>query len=107
MHRVSESKYRRDLGACRSRAEPQERAARAAANQAQAGAALSAIGSVIGAIPGSNFRQARALGSTSNALQDVGDAHAAQGAANSDAALGDYILVVNTCLARRGYALLR
>lgn len=107
MHRVNETKYRRDLDVCRSQAAPQERVARAAAKQAQSGAALSMIGGVLGSIPGSSYRQSQSLGSASGLLQNVGDAQAAQGAVTGDVALNDYALVVNTCLRHRGYALLR
>jgi hypothetical protein len=49
MDRVNPARYNRDLAFCRSRAAPQEQAARAAAQQAQTGAAISAVGGLIGA----------------------------------------------------------
>ena len=106
-HGVKESKYERDLAQCRAQAAPQEKVARAAAQQAQTGAALSAVGSVLDVIPANTFKQAQALGATSAVLQTVGDANAVQGTVTAESALADYALVVNTCLRHRNYVLLR
>ena len=107
MNRVKETKYRLDIASCRAQAAPQERVARAAAQQAEVGAMISLAGGVLGAVGGPNIQQARALQSTSKALRGLGNSAAGQGAATTDVALSDYILVVNTCLRHKGYVLLR
>jgi len=107
MHKKSKPKFEKDHAECRLQAEPQERAARAAMAQAQSGAAIQAAGIVASVIPVSSFRQAANLARASNAAQDVGGAVAQAGAANNANATADYALVVNNCLSRRGYLLLR
>jgi hypothetical protein len=107
MHRKSPAKYARDHAECRRQAEPQERAARAAATQQQTGAVLEAAGTLVDLLPVSSFRQARQMAHVRNAAQGVGAAAQDAGAAKGADATEAYALVVNTCLQHRGYVLLR
>lgn len=116
-----EAKYQKDLAFCRSRAAPQEGAARAGAQQAEAGeqqisagSALSVLGGVVSSMPVGNLGAARGLwaggnaaGATGSAVAAQGAATASQGAARAGMAAQDYALVINACLQRRGYVLLR
>jgi len=116
-----EKKYRKDLAFCRDRAAPQEGAARAGAQQAgegeqqmAAGSALATLGGVVSSLPAGNLGAARGLwaggnaaGAAGSAVASQGAANAAQGSARAGMASEDYALVVNSCLRRRGYVLLR
>lgn len=116
-----EKKYAKDLAFCRDRAAPQESGARtgqaqaaAGAQQATAGAALSAAANVARYAPGLGLGAATGLFTGTGAADAAGAAigasgaaQSAQGAAAADAAAQDYVLVVNRCLERRGYVLLR
>lgn len=116
-----EKKYQKDLAFCRNRAAPQADAAHAGAAQAQAGAeqmqagaALSAAGDVARFMPVPGLGAAQGLWAGGTAANAVGGAMGAQGAATgvqgavgAEMAAQDYALVVNRCLQRRGYVLLR
>lgn len=116
-----EKKYARDLAFCQSRAAPQESAARAGAAEAQAGAQQAAAGSAIAAagniaryVPVPGLGAANGLwagGSAANVAGNIagasGAAQGAQGAATAEMAASDYRLVIDRCLERRGYVLLR
>lgn len=102
-----EPKYAKDLAFCRNRAAPQEQAARAGAQQAAGGAALATAGTIARYIPVPGFGAAQGLWAGGSAAEAAGAAAGAQGAAVADQATQDYILVINACLARRGYVLLR
>lgn len=107
MHKKSKEKYTKDHADCRKQAEPQERAARAAMAQQQTGAALQVAGSLVSMIPSNNFRHASNVATTSALMQDVGAGTQAAGEARGVGATADYALVVDTCMAHRGYKLLR
>jgi hypothetical protein len=107
MHRKSTAKYANDHSECRRQAEPQERAARAAATQQQTGAALQVAGTLVDFLPVSGFKQARQMATVRNAAQDIGGVAQDAGAAKGADATEAYALVVNTCLQHRGYVLLR
>jgi hypothetical protein len=89
------------------RKSPQKRAARDAMAQQQAGQAIAVAGALAGFIPVRGFNQAVNVANASNAAQDLGGNIAAGGAARGANATEDYALVVNNCLSRRGYILLR
>lgn len=103
----NQARYSRDHDACRRVAAPQERAAREAMQRAQAGAAIQVAGAMAGFIPGSSFRSAVNIARASEAAQTIGGGVAAGGAQSAEMATQDYALVVNNCLSRRGYILLR
>ncbi len=107
MHNKSQAKFERDHAECRLRAEPQERAARDAMAQQQAGTAIAVAGALSGFIPVRGFGQAVNASRAGGAAQDLGGNIAAGGAERNAAATDDYALVVNNCLSRRGYTLLR
>lgn len=116
-----EKKYAKDLAFCRNRAAPQEGAARAGAaqaaagaEQATAGAALATAGSIARYVPVPGIGAANGLWAGGGAAEAAGAmigaqgaAAGAQGAAGADMAAYDYRLVVDRCLERRGYVLLR
>jgi hypothetical protein len=102
-----EAKYAKDLAFCRRRAAPQEAAARAGAQQATGGAALATAGTIARFMPVPGLGAAQGLWAGGSAAEAVGAAAGADGAAAADQATQDYILVINSCLARRGYVLLR
>lgn len=102
-----EAKYAKDLAFCRNRALPQERAARAGASQAAGGAALATAGNIARYVPVPGWGAAQGLWAGGSAAEAVGSAAAGQGAATAEQAMQDYFLVVNACLERRGYLLLR
>ncbi|WP_424363200.1 hypothetical protein [Methylocystis parvus] len=116
-----EKKYAKDLAFCQNRAAPQESAARAGAAQAQAGAqqaaagaALAAAGSVARYMPVPGLGAANGLWAGGSAADVAGNmvgasgaAQGAQGAATAEMAASDYRLVIDRCLERRGYVLLR
>ncbi|MFO1136476.1 MAG: hypothetical protein U1E30_14965 [Rhodoblastus sp.] len=115
------AKYQKDLAFCRKRAAPHAEKAAAhaqAANeggqQVAAGAALSAAGSIVSALPIPGFTAARNVWAGGAAADAVGGAVSAGGAAKqaqagaaAGAAAGDYQLVVDSCLIKRGYRFLR
>lgn len=115
------AKYERDLAYCRNRAAPHAAAANEGArqaaegaSQASAGAALSAVGNAARFMPVPGLGAANGLWAGGTAADIAGGAIGAQGAAASaegayaaDAAAGDYALVVDACLRRRGYKMLR
>lgn len=115
------AKYQKDLAYCRKRAAPHaERAAAHAqaanegAQQAAAGAAISTAGNIVAALPIPGFTAARNVWAGGTAADAVGGAVAAGGAARSaeagaaaGAAAGDYQLVIDSCLIKRGYRFLR
>jgi hypothetical protein len=103
----SRERYARDHAACREMAEPQERVAREAMQREQAGAALQVAGAMAGFLPVGSFRAAQNVATASSIAQDVGANVQAGGAATAASAREDYALVVNNCLSRRGYYLLR
>ncbi len=107
MHRRSNVKFARDHAECRLQAAPQERAARDAMAQQQAGAAIAVAGAMASFLPVRGFNQAVNVGLASDAAQDIGGNIAAGGAAAGENATDDYALIVNNCLSRRGYRLLR
>ena len=94
MHRKSQAKFDRDHAECRQLAAPQERAARDGMAQQQAGQAIAVAGALAGFIPVRGFNQAV-------------NAARAGGAARGASATEDYALVVNNCMSRRNYVLLR
>ena len=115
------AKYRKDLAFCRNRAAPHAAAAAAhgqaaqeGASQAVAGSVLSAAGSIATSLPIPGFSAARNVFHGGTAAEAVGDAiggggaakAAAAGAAANDA-VATYQLVIDRCLSRRGYVLLR
>jgi hypothetical protein len=102
-----ESKYAKDLAFCRNRAAPQERAARAGAQQATGGAALATAGNIARFMPVPGLGAAQGLWAGGSAAEAAGAAAGAEGAAAAGQATQDYILVINACLQRRGYVLLR
>ncbi|WP_442756529.1 hypothetical protein ACNHKD_07940 [Methylocystis sp. JAN1] len=116
-----EKKYAKDLAFCQNRAAPQENAARAGAAQAQAGAqqatagaAIAAAGNIARYMPVPGLGAANGLwagGSAADAAGNLvgasGAAQGAQGAATAEMAASDYRLVIDRCLERRGYVLLR
>ncbi|WP_051134106.1 hypothetical protein [Methylocystis sp. ATCC 49242] len=116
-----EKKYEKDLTFCRNRAAPQENAARAGAaeaaagaQQATAGAALATAGNIARYVPVPGLGAANGLWAGGGAAEAAGAAIGSQGAAASaqaaagaDMAASDYRLVVDRCLQRRGYVLLR
>ncbi|CAN2535237.1 MAG TPA: hypothetical protein VIF40_00770 [Methylosinus sp.] len=102
-----EVKFAKDLAFCRNRALPQERAARAGAAQAAGGAALATAGNIARYVPVPGWGAAQGLWAGGSAAEAVGSAAAGQGAMSADQAMQDYVLVVNACLERRGYLLLR
>lgn len=102
-----EAKYAKDLAFCRNRAAPQERAVRAGAGQAAGGSALATAGNIARSLPVPGFNTAQGLWMGGSAAEAVGSAAAEQGAATAEQAMNDYVLVINSCLARRGYVLLR
>jgi len=103
----SQARYERTHFTCRKVAAPQERAAREAMQRAQAGAAIQVVGAMAGFIPGSSLRSAVNIARASEAAQTIGGGVAAGGAQSAEASTQDYALVVNNCLSRRGYFLLR
>jgi hypothetical protein len=107
MHRVDRTKYNRDLASCREQAAPQEKAARAAAQQQANGVALQTMGTMASFLPVVGWQAQRAVNVASNTAIDVGNAASANGAVTGANATADYALVVNTCLTHRGYRLLR
>ncbi len=107
LHNRSQARFDRDHAECRLRAEPQERAARDAMAQQQAGTAIAVAGALSGFIPVRGFGQAVNASRAGGAAQDLGGNIAAGGAERNAAATDDYALVVNNCLSRRGYTLLR
>lgn len=107
MHRRSPQKFARDHAECRALAEPQERAARQALATQQTGAALQVAGAMASFIPVGNFRQAVNVANASSIATEVGAGAAAAGAQGQAEATADYALVVDNCLSRRGYRLLR
>lgn len=102
-----ETKYAKDLAFCRNRAAPQERAARAGAQQAAGGAALATAGNVARYMPVPGLGAAQGLWAGGAAAEAAGAATGAEGAAAAGQATQDYALVINACLQRRGYLLLR
>jgi hypothetical protein len=102
-----EEKYQKDLAFCRNRAAPQEQAVRAGSQQAASGSALSSAGSFLQNLPIPGLRAAQSAAAGGSAASATGDAANAQGTATASNAMQDYVLVVNSCLARRGYVLLR
>lgn len=102
-----QARFDRDHAACRLVAEPQERAARAAMQDQQAGTAIAVAGALSGFIPVRGFNNAVNVARAGGAAQDIGGGIAAGGAARNAQATEDYALVVNNCLRRRGYVLLR
>jgi hypothetical protein len=107
MYKVNKVKYAQDLAACRAEAAPQERVARAAAQQQANGVALQAMSSLVSFVPVGGWQARRAVDAATSTAMDVGGATAAQGAAVGANATADYALVVNNCLQHRGYRLLR
>jgi hypothetical protein len=115
------AKYEKDLAFCRSRAAPHAAAAAAhgqaaadGAGQVAAGTALSAAGGIASVLPIPGFTAARNVFAGGVAADAVGGAVAAGGAAKqaeagaaAEDALDRYQLVVDNCLIRRGYKLLR
>lgn len=115
------AKYAKDLAFCRDRASPQEAAAAAGAqraaegqSQATAGAALAAAGNIARYAPVPGLGAAGALWNGGGAAEAVGGAvsgggaaAAAEGAAMAGAAADDYQLVIDSCLKKRGYKMLR
>lgn len=102
-----EGKYAKDLAFCRNRALPQERLAREGAGQAVGGAALATAGNIARYMPVPGFGAAQGLWAGGSAAEAVGSAAAGHGAMTAEQAMQDYVLVVNACLERRGYLLLR
>jgi hypothetical protein len=102
-----ETKYAKDLAFCRNRAAPQERAARAGAQQAAGGAALATAGNVARYMPVPGLGAAQGLWAGGSAAEAAGSAAGAEGAAAAGQATQDYRLVIDACLQRRGYLLLR
>ena len=102
-----QARFDRDHAACRLLAAPQERAAREAMQQQQAGTALAVAGALSGFIPVRGFGNAVNVARAGGAAQDLGGGIAAGGAARNAQATEEYALVVNNCLSRRGYILLR
>jgi hypothetical protein len=107
MHRKTPARFARDHAECRALAAPQERAARDAMSQQQAGAALQVAGVAASFLPVGNFRQAVNLSNATGMVQDIGAATQANAAGRGMNATEDYALVVNNCLSRRNYTLLR
>lgn len=107
MHRKNPARFARDHAECRALAAPQERAARDAMSQQQAGAALQVAGVAASFLPVGNFRQAVNLSNATGMVQDIGAATQENAAGRGMNATEDYALVVNTCLSRRHYTLLR
>ncbi|HMN72399.1 MAG TPA: hypothetical protein PKA55_11095 [Rhodoblastus sp.] len=115
------AKYQKDLAFCRKRAAPlaekaaaHAQAANEGAQQAAAGAALSTAGNIVAALPIPGFTAARNVWAGGTAADAVGGAVSAGGAAKqaeagaaAGAAAGDYQLVVDSCLIKRGYRFLR
>ena len=78
------------------------------------GAAISTAGNIVAALPIPGFTAARNVWAGGTAADAVGGAVAAGGAAKSaeagaaaGAAAGDYQLVIDNCLIKRGYRFLR
>ena len=94
MHGKSPQKFAKDHAECRRQAEPQERAARQAQANQGSGLALSVVGTVLG-------------GTVGAAAQQIGDNVQNGASVNNANATQDYALVINNCLSRRGYFLLR
>ena len=115
------AKYAKDLEYCRRRAAPHAARAAAAAKAADegnqqvvAGTALTAIGGILGGIAVPSLSGANNLFAGSSAANSLGGAVAAGGAARQAAAgaaagqaAGDYQLVIDNCLMKRGYRMLR
>ncbi|BBU60872.1 hypothetical protein MSC49_08070 [Methylosinus sp. C49] len=102
-----EGKYAKDLAFCRNRAAPQERLAREGVSQAAGGAALATAGNIARFMPVPGLGAAQGLWAGGSAAEAVGSAAAGHGAMTAEQAMQDYVLVVNACLERRGYLLLR
>jgi len=102
-----ETKYQSDVAFCRNRAAPQEQAVRAGTQQAASGSAVSSAGSFLQNLPVPGLNAARGLWTGGSAASGTGDAANAQGTATAAGTMQDYVPVVNSCLARRGYVLLR
>lgn len=115
------AKYQKDLAFCRKRAAPlaakaaaHAQAAEEGAQQAAAGAAISTAGNIVANLPIPGFTAARNVFAGGTAADAVGGVVAAGGAAKqaeagaaAGEAAGDYQLVIDTCLAKRGYKFLR
>ena len=106
-----EKKYEKDLNFCRNRAAPQEGAARAGAAEANAGSQQAAAGAALsaaaGVVPGLGWAGANVASAAGSAIGAAGATASAQGAASAGMAANDYRLVIDRCLERRGYVLLR
>ncbi len=101
-----EEKYQR-IWLFRNRAAPQEQAVRAGSQQAASGSALSSTGAFLQSLPIPGLRAAQSAAARGSAASATGDAANAQGTATASNPMQDSVLVVNSCLARRGYVFLR
>ncbi len=107
MRKVNPAKYERDLAQCREAAAPAEQAAREAQSRASAGTALAVGGAIASVLPirgRDGGHLVRGLGA------DVAEAGAESAAVNSDVrdqATMDYIAMVDDCLMRKRYRIIR
>jgi hypothetical protein len=107
MRRVKRAKYERDLAACREQAAPEEAAARQARKQKEVGTAMAVGGAFASFLPIRGRDGGHAIRAAGETAAVAGADAAAEGAAIQDQATMDYIAIVDGCLSRKRYRVVR